>query len=332
LRSINRVRNVVRRATRPLRLRSSGRVPSAVILTYHRVAQPASDAHALAVSPANFARHVQYLRKACHPLSLSALADGLARGDIPERGVVVTFDDGYVDNLRNAAPVLESAGVPATVFVTSGYMEDGRAFWWDRLEELLLVEPRAPEQASLCIEGREQRWPLASPEQRRRSHAEIHAALRPLGTDVIEAALADLARQLGFEPRVRDDCRPMDAGELRSLVESGLIEVGAHTRTHPLLPSLPPEAQRDEIGGAREALERAVGRPVRTHAHPFGAFDEHTVGILRDLGFEAACAGVADRVQAGCDRLRLPRHIVRDWKLATFRRVLGDYLQGEVPL
>jgi peptidoglycan/xylan/chitin deacetylase (PgdA/CDA1 family) len=70
-------------------------------------------------------------------LPLSEVARALAEGSpLPEAGVVVTFDDGYVDNLRNALPILERLRVPATLFVATGPVESQRPFWWDEFSAL----------------------------------------------------------------------------------------------------------------------------------------------------------------------------------------------------
>ena len=65
-------------------------------------------------------------------------------GDVPSAGVVVTFDDGYADNFHNAKPLLERYEIPATVFVTTGYLQDQREFWWDELERILLQPGTLP--------------------------------------------------------------------------------------------------------------------------------------------------------------------------------------------
>ncbi len=108
------------------------------ILLYHRVTEVPSDPWALSVTPDHFAGHLEILREYTRPISLQQLSQGLREGNLPDCSVVVTFDDGYADNLLNAKPLLERYDVPATVFLATGLVEHWREPWWDELEQLLL--------------------------------------------------------------------------------------------------------------------------------------------------------------------------------------------------
>src|SRR5262249_7442049 len=139
--------------------------PRALILVYHRVADLPSDPFQLAVSPKHLAEHMAILHRHYRPMALRQLVSFL-RGDrsparprgltklaatlsgphFPCRTVVVTFDDGYQDNLVNAKPLMERWEVPGTVFVATGYVGKGREFWWDELERLVLGPGAFPQQ------------------------------------------------------------------------------------------------------------------------------------------------------------------------------------------
>ena len=101
---------------------------------YHRVTTLQNDPHLLAVSSKNFAAHLEVIRHYGFPISLSGLVTCLKDGRIPNRAVVITFDDGYTDNLYEAKPELERYESPATVFVTAGQIGSPLEFWWDELD------------------------------------------------------------------------------------------------------------------------------------------------------------------------------------------------------
>src|SRR5262249_11986659 len=131
----------LRRAARWLKYRFRSR---ALILMYHRVTELPNDPYLLAVTPEHFAEQMEEIRRYCVPMRLEELVDELEDGNIPNRGVVVTFDDGYADNLYQAKPLLERYEIPATVFVTAGQVGSRREFWWDELDRLLLQAGTLP--------------------------------------------------------------------------------------------------------------------------------------------------------------------------------------------
>ena len=105
-------------------------MPQGAILLYHRVADEPLDPQLLCVSPAHFDEHLQVLRRCCRPMRLGSLASRYRFGLAPDRAAVVTFDDGYADNLIGATPILERNDIPATVFVASGSVGKSAEFWW----------------------------------------------------------------------------------------------------------------------------------------------------------------------------------------------------------
>ena len=112
-----------------------------VILVYHRTAEGIPDPHGLCVSPQHLSEHLEVLSDHFAPISMDEMGRSLRRGAIPPGSVVITFDDGYADNLAAAKPRLESHGVPAIFFVATDYVEEQREFWWDELERCLLDSP-----------------------------------------------------------------------------------------------------------------------------------------------------------------------------------------------
>src|SRR4030095_1759812 len=136
--------------------------PGTVVLLYHRVADLATDPLLLNVTPAHFEEHLQVISRITKPLSLQSLATSLQSKAVTSHGVVVTFDDGAADNLRNAKPLLERYNVPATVFVATEYSKGEREFWWDELERLFLSPRELPETLSLKINGTPQTWEVGS--------------------------------------------------------------------------------------------------------------------------------------------------------------------------
>ena len=103
-----------------------------VALVYHRVVEGQRDPFELCVTPDQFAAHLDRVRAQA---TIVPLEDLLTPAAGPR--VAITIDDGYTDALTDALPVLEAGDTPATVFVSTDTLEDGRVFWWDRLAALV---------------------------------------------------------------------------------------------------------------------------------------------------------------------------------------------------
>ena len=321
--------------------------PAGLILLYHRVTRLDTDPQLLAVSPANFAAQLGVLASACRPMPLGEMADA---GQLPDRAVAVTFDDGYADNLHEAEPLLRRAGVPATVFATTGRTDTAAEYFWDELDRLLLQPNTLPTTLTLDIGGAGRSYDLgacarytadewaalkgwdvtrpAAAGSRQQLYLDLCGTLHQATADQRTAALNDLRRWAGVGAAGRPSHRMMTAAELRTIAAGGVVEVGGHTVEHPLLAAETVERQRAEIAGGSQALGRVLGRPVSAFSYPFGGRQDYTpdtVAAVRAAGFGLACSNFTGRVRAGVDRYQLPRFIVRDWDGPRFAAELAAW-------
>jgi peptidoglycan/xylan/chitin deacetylase (PgdA/CDA1 family) len=270
----------------------------AVVLMYHSISAAPHDPWRLHIGADRFEEHVRVIRRRYRPLSLRQLAAHVLDGDIPSRSVVVTFDDGYRDNFTVAKPLLEENGVPATVFVTSHYVGVDRDFWWEELEAVC---------AALRVDAR-QEW----------------ERLRPLGLGEREVELDRLWAAVGqSRPRA---AFVLTRDELTDLGASPLIEIGAHTRSHPHLATLSELEQEQEIEGSRRELEANVGAPVTSFSYPHGDFSQVTRRLVQAAGFTVACTTKSRPVSSASALLELPRVHALGWDAATFTRELDRRL------
>jgi peptidoglycan/xylan/chitin deacetylase (PgdA/CDA1 family) len=322
---------------RLLKRRSSK--PSTPVLLYHRVAELESDPQLFAVRPSRFSEHLAILRERYEPLGLGELLLRIRKGTLPSRGVVITFDDGYEDNLLVAKPLLEAKEVPATVFVTSGYVGSGREFWWDELERRLLQPGKVAPVMKIELGAETLSWELGEnafygedqyernrswnvlqeddPSSRHVIYRSLFKRLRRAIASDRESALAQLRAQSHLDEAARASHRPLTVEGLRRLADSDLLEIGSHTVTHPVLSALPPQLQRCEIADSRRNLEQLIQRPVRTFSYPFGSPGDiapETASAVREAGFVCACMNITGRVTHSTDVFRIPRILVRDWE------------------
>ncbi len=299
---------------------------SGAILLYHRVARPASDVYGLCVAPEDFARHMTILRAHFTPLRLDELVEAARRGTLPPRAVAVTFDDGYVDVLREALPVVEAAEVPVTCFVTSGSLDDAGEFWWDALERTLLGPAEVPPRLSLASVGVAFEAETGTPEARRRAHRRLYEVLRGSSAPVRDRVVAELLEWSGAGVRPDTAARPMTREELSRLAASPLVTIGAHGVRHLSLTGLSEDEQRLEIETSKHALEEVLGRAVEAFAYPYGAWDPTAARLVREGGFKLAVTCDERAVRPGGDPWRLPRFEVRPDVGAFFERRLHAWL------
>jgi peptidoglycan/xylan/chitin deacetylase (PgdA/CDA1 family) len=297
--------------------------PPVLILAYHRVTRLALDPQSLAVTPERFAYQLEYLQAR---FPIRRFEEDWTAATRP--AVVITFDDGYADNLHEALPVLERFEAPATFFVTTGPAEAQAEFWWDALERCLLAPgPRPPRFATARDGGAD--WGTATAEERRSLYDALHPRLKRLAPAARDAWLAELAAWSGEPAEPRGSHRPLAPAEVKRLADGAGVTIGAHTVRHPMLAALDPDAQREELREARATLERWIRRPVTVASFPFGGrgdFDADSVALTREAGFVRNAANVPGSAHRWSDPLRLPRHLVRDWDRAEFERRVGEFL------
>lgn len=304
----------------------------ALILGYHRVADVKHDAYEVCVTPKYFAEHMQALRQCAHPIRLAELAQCLKQGVVPPRSVAVTFDDGYADNLYQAKPILEKHEIPATVFVCSGYK--GKEFWWDELDRLVMASKA--DLRALRLEVGERSFELDQPQGnteagfdlRRKFHQALYHFLLALTVEEQHQAMDMIRIWSGVPSTESASARSMNHAELLSLADGELVEIGAHTRFHPMLPQLSLEQQKDEIVGSKHELEEIVGKRVHGFAYPNGRDTVDAKRIVYEAGFSYACTSLHDMVRPTSDIYALNRFWQKNVDGDRFMHGLQLWLKG----
>jgi peptidoglycan/xylan/chitin deacetylase (PgdA/CDA1 family) len=343
------IADVVGRLRGAARRFSHRREHKALILLYHRIADPLVDPWALCVTPRHFEEHLAVIQRYAMPMQLGAVPAALLAGTLPRRAIIVTFDDGYADNLYRAKPALVRHGLPATVFLTTGAIGGVREFWWDELERLLLRPGIVPARLQLYFNDSLFEWNLgeascyreeaawqhrywrayeSAPSARHALYRSLWERLHPLTDRERQHVLSQLRAWVGVEPSCRESHRMLSLLEVADLVDGGLIDVGAHTVTHPALSALPRVAQQEEIGRSKAQVEAMVGGPITSFSYPFGRrcdYTAETVAIVREAAFSCACSNFVGIVTALTDPFQMPRVQVRDWDGVEFARRLSRW-------
>lgn len=312
------------------RLRQAGRwarsrfVRHGLILGYHRVSEAARDPYSMCVSPQHFAEQLEVLRRQACLMSLPELVEGLETGNLPERAVGITFDDGYADMLYQARPLLEQHQAPATFFITTGYL--GREFWWDELDRLLSAACNPAGRLPGAIGAEAGGGNGAGTPGQRRPAWPLYNKLLWLSAGEREQVMGQIRLSAGPAATPAADQRAMTPEELAELAASELVTIGAHSVTHPMLAVLAEADQAEEIRQSRRYLEEVLERPVTAFSYPNGSRSGATMALVRENGFQCACSSDNDVAWRGSDPFQLPRFWVGDWDGDRFARWLRSWL------
>ena len=294
---------------------------------YHRIAVAAADPWGLAVPPTLFEQQLAWLKQWRLVLPLREFGRLHSSGRLPANAVGITFDDGYACNALMAAPLLRKYDLPATMFLATGYISSPEEFWWDALERI--IQRTNSERLSISLGEGPSEFRLGPPDsfsasskwratttpasKRQAVYLNLWEKLRATSDEKRRQAIADLHHQTHIPTAARPSYRVMTASEVAGLVETNLIDIGAHSVTHPVLYKLSSFEQKLEIEGSREACFELVGRSPNAFAYPYGAYDQNVVDHVAACGFDIGCTTEAYGAGSNSRILTMPRLAVGAW-------------------
>jgi peptidoglycan/xylan/chitin deacetylase (PgdA/CDA1 family) len=220
-------------------------------------------------------------------IPLDEVPERLRPGPAARPFAVLTFDDGYRDNVEHAWPVLRRHNAPWTLFVTTDFADGHGRLWWLELEEAIARLDRV----TLSDDGHSLDFPSRTAIEKEAAFDATYRHLRARPEKQLRALTAALAAQAGMDTRrlAAELCLGWD--ELHALAREPDVSIGAHSLSHPILANCDAMTAMREIADSKAVLERRLGRPVQHLAYPFG--DRSAVGgreflIARHAGFVTA--------------------------------------------
>lgn len=320
----------------------------AIILAYHRVANLDTDPQLLAVNQVNFAKQLEIIRNYYTPTSLSDLVSALEQGRSVDNAVIVTFDDGYIDNFLYAKPLLEKYKIPATFFVSTHYINKKEEFWWDALEQLLLHPNALPKsyECTICplpftfkIESvvsslleNQLGWDVTNkniPGCNFDAYKKMHAHLKNLNYEQIQAHLRELENWAGTALHCRELYRGCSSIELIQLAQSPQATLGSHTIKHMRMSAISEEEQKVELLESKQHLQAIIQQPIDFFSYPFGGFKDFnptSQSLVRKI-YRGAVVNYEGLVFKNTSKFELPRFLVRDWTGDLFHSHLKQWFK-----
>jgi len=273
------------------------------ILSYHRICEKHYGDPFLCVTPQNFERQIQYLKRRYAIISLTELIKLMSQPELTdEQFLAITFDDGYRDNYTYAYPILKKYRVPATIFLTTGYIDTDKLFWWDRLARVV----KAINGKNGKLRFKEDIYPiemkksldlmLSSDEP---NHKEAMPRLclmfKEMEEKKRERILDDLEKQMGEAlTDGRERPYPLSWKEIKEMNEGG-ISFGSHTVNHTILSRVELTRAREEIVQSKLEIEKRIGKKVEHFSYPNGRkedFNREMKELLKDNNYLSACSAI----------------------------------------
>jgi peptidoglycan/xylan/chitin deacetylase (PgdA/CDA1 family) len=263
-----------------------------LVLNYHRIGNPDQDLFGpelFSATADELSDQISFLKRHVSLVALEealAFLDGTTKQKPRRCRVLITFDDGYLDNYELAFPILRSHGVQAIFFLVADMIGSCCVPWWDRIAYMLKT-------------GRRRRFSLCYPADlvvdieengiKRSLRDVLSLYKRPDNTDSTRFILDLKERSKGDDPPAKLR-RFLSWGEAREMISAGMM-IGSHTCTHPVLSQLEPEQQRHELARSRALLGKQLGINTDVLAYPVGnsnSFSDETERIAQDVGYRAA--------------------------------------------
>jgi len=313
---------------------------------YHRVHTPLSDPWDLSVTPENFERQIKFLKSNYPIVSIGEIAHQIQKRNIEKNSIAITFDDGYLDNFETARPILEKYSVPATFFITDGYLDNRQSFWWDELENIILQTPSVPEVFSISFKGKIIEFNLADEADLNNELRIMHSNFKAMNLPTLRTELylklwklcspltrpeqAKLMEQIrdwaGFSEKQARTEGAMSAEQVKELSENPLFTVGGHTKNHLALASHPQEIQESEINENHMFLEKLLNKNINHFAYPSGNYNDITIEILKNR-YTAAFTTHSAPVTKHTSLFEISRVQVKDWKAEEFEASMHKWFK-----
>lgn len=258
----------------------------AIVLMYHSVCHgdraswiaPRNRMH-----PTVFERQLARLAKGGRVVPISRLLDDAEPP--PPGSIVLTFDDGYLDNLEVVAPLLERYALPAVLYLATGYVSDAAPQWADVV--YAAIQKRTRDRLELDGIGR---WDLST-------ESACEAVIYQVGLSLIESSRAARAEVLAsIHDQLESPQCPlklsMDFDGARQLLDRyPSFELGVHTADHLDLSSVTTDDAIDEVRRSMDDFERELGRKAQHFSYPYSRSTPELIRRLPETGLHSAMTG-----------------------------------------
>ena len=234
-----------------------------------------------------FEKQIAYLVKNYNIISMDEIVEKVQKRKSLRRLVAITFDDGFKDNYEKAYPILKKYSVPATIFLTTGYIESRTIPWFIKLRYMFMKTNKT--KLNLTI-NKKIIIPMKTKEEKFTASEKVMVYLKDCPNDQKIYLLDRIGMELAVNEFKELSDLMLTWNEIKEMSENG-ISFGAHTVNHPVLTKIPQHTIKEEILQSKQTIEEKIGKPVTGFAYPFGnegQYNSYIFKILQKLQFKFA--------------------------------------------
>ena len=293
------------------------------ILVYHRVVKDEEIEEdlelGLTVSCSNFEKHIKEIKSKYKICSMDEFVRNLKK-KTNEFMVAITFDDGYKDNLYQALPILTKHEVPASIYVTTRFLNQEVDIWWYELGEVI----QNREEINFQYKEKKFNFLLDNKKRKFLAYQNLMKLFKSLKIDAQHELMEKITNT---KKRKNYSHICLNSEEILILEKNPLITIGSHGHNHQNLKILSDDELKYEVTKSLEVLENLINRKVKHFAYPFGGKDQVSTreyNVIEDMNFDSAVIGSVFPIK-DCNFFSLPRIYVGK---NTCEKTLINHLSG----
>jgi peptidoglycan/xylan/chitin deacetylase (PgdA/CDA1 family) len=261
------------------------------ILMFHRVVPSSKKERihnhlSLEISPEQLETIIQYFKNNGYDFIQSDhLMEWLKENkDTGRKFTVLTFDDGYKDNLEYAYPVLKKHSIPFTIYITTEFPDKRAIFWWYVIEDILLNNSKV----SYSFSNAPVNIHCETYKRKESGFYHLRQMITSLNETNLKSELTGFFDKYGYDIYAYNDLITLDWNEIQELSADSLVTIGAHTLNHYNLTNLSNERSWEEIAESKKTIETRIKKPVGHFSYPLGLYGNREIEYVGQSGFFTA--------------------------------------------
>ena len=211
--------------------------------------------------------------------------------------VNISFDDGFRDIYEYAYPIFKKYNIPFTIYLTTAFPEEKAELWWIKLERLI------NQYTTLIVQGEEYR--CETMEEKNQVFNDLMQRIYHC-SDTPSKVFGNWFANYQIDM----DNLALTWDELAEMLSSGLLTLGSHTQSHPMLTKIPTDEVRTELKESKTIIEQHLSIPVNHFSYPHSAYNMEIANELRLIGYQSATLGYGGSIRRGMNSMLLNRNYI----------------------